>query len=207
MSVRCPTWRRSARSTSDVRHGRWLHAGGCLSRVWSREWSPGTCSHSAGATSTRRRRRSISASRSPRPPRRRSQACRRTPPRSPTPSVSESTILRAAHESGMPASELRGNISTGTVSGVSARRTPGVNPLVKISVQGERRREVGGGDQCAGGDRRRRPGRLSRREDRLVPGEARTRNAGSSTRSTAGSPCRTRRSVRLAGYRLSTSWF
>jgi uncharacterized protein involved in exopolysaccharide biosynthesis len=54
----------------------------------------------------------------------------------------ESALRAAARESGMRVSELRGNVSTSTVSGVSARRTPGVNPLVNLTVQGERRREV-----------------------------------------------------------------
>jgi uncharacterized protein involved in exopolysaccharide biosynthesis len=57
---------------------------------------------------------------------------------------SEAALRRAARASGMRVSELRGNVSTGTVSGVSVRRTPGVNPLVTLSVQGERRREVEG---------------------------------------------------------------
>jgi uncharacterized protein involved in exopolysaccharide biosynthesis len=57
---------------------------------------------------------------------------------------SEAALRAAARASGMRVSELRGNVSTGTVSGVSARRTPGVNPLVTLSVQGERGREVEG---------------------------------------------------------------
>jgi uncharacterized protein involved in exopolysaccharide biosynthesis len=55
---------------------------------------------------------------------------------------SEPALQAAARASGMRISELRGNVSTGTVSGVSARRTPGVNPLVRLTVQGERRLEV-----------------------------------------------------------------
>jgi hypothetical protein len=55
---------------------------------------------------------------------------------------SEATMQEAARRSGMRVSELRGNISTKTVAGVSARRTPGVTPLVEVSVQGEQRREV-----------------------------------------------------------------
>ena len=55
---------------------------------------------------------------------------------------SERALQGAARASGMRVSELRGNVSTGTVSGVSARRTPGVNPLVRLTVQGERRVEV-----------------------------------------------------------------
>jgi hypothetical protein len=55
---------------------------------------------------------------------------------------SEEALTVVSRASGMRISELRGNISTGTVSGVSARRTPGVNPLVEVSVQGERRLEV-----------------------------------------------------------------
>jgi hypothetical protein len=55
---------------------------------------------------------------------------------------SEATLRETARRSGMRISELRGNISTSTVSGVSARRTPGINPLVEVSVQGDRRLEV-----------------------------------------------------------------
>jgi capsular polysaccharide biosynthesis protein len=55
---------------------------------------------------------------------------------------SEAVIQEAARRSGMRVSELRGNISTSTVSGSVLRRTPGVTPLVGISVQGEQRREV-----------------------------------------------------------------
>jgi uncharacterized protein involved in exopolysaccharide biosynthesis len=57
---------------------------------------------------------------------------------------SEAALREASRESGMRVSELRGNVSAGVVSGVSARRTPGVNPLVNLSVQGERRRQVEG---------------------------------------------------------------
>lgn len=55
---------------------------------------------------------------------------------------SEEGLAVASRASGMRVSELRGNISTGTVAGVSRRTTPGVNPLVELSVQGERRLEV-----------------------------------------------------------------
>jgi capsular polysaccharide biosynthesis protein len=55
---------------------------------------------------------------------------------------SEAVIQEAARRSRMRVSELRGNISTSTVSGSVLRRTPGVTPLVAISVQGEQRREV-----------------------------------------------------------------
>jgi uncharacterized protein involved in exopolysaccharide biosynthesis len=55
---------------------------------------------------------------------------------------SEEGLTVASRAGGMRESELRGNISTGTVSGVSRRTTPGVNPLVELSVQGERRLEV-----------------------------------------------------------------
>jgi capsular polysaccharide biosynthesis protein len=55
---------------------------------------------------------------------------------------SEDTLQEAAGRSGMAVSDLRGNVSTSTVSGISARRTPGVTPLVEVSVQGERRRDV-----------------------------------------------------------------
>jgi uncharacterized protein involved in exopolysaccharide biosynthesis len=55
---------------------------------------------------------------------------------------SEEALNVASRASGMRESELRGNISTGTVSGVSRRTTPGVNPLVELSVQGERRLQV-----------------------------------------------------------------
>jgi uncharacterized protein involved in exopolysaccharide biosynthesis len=55
---------------------------------------------------------------------------------------SEEGLDVASRASGMREAELRGNISTGTVSGVSRRTTPGVNPLVELSVQGERRLEV-----------------------------------------------------------------
>ena len=55
---------------------------------------------------------------------------------------SEEGLDVASRASGMRMSQLRGNISTGTVSGVSRRTTPGVNPLVELSVQGERRLEV-----------------------------------------------------------------
>jgi hypothetical protein len=55
---------------------------------------------------------------------------------------SESVLREAAQRSGMSLSELRGNVSTSTTSGSILRRTPGVTPLVKVSVQGEQRREV-----------------------------------------------------------------
>jgi uncharacterized protein involved in exopolysaccharide biosynthesis len=55
---------------------------------------------------------------------------------------SEEGLLEAAGRSGMRIDELRGEVSTGTVSGVSRRTTPGVNPLVELSVQGERRLQV-----------------------------------------------------------------
>lgn len=55
---------------------------------------------------------------------------------------SEAVIQEAAQRSGMRVAELRGNISTSTVSGSVLRRTPGVTPLVAVSVQGEQRREV-----------------------------------------------------------------
>jgi uncharacterized protein involved in exopolysaccharide biosynthesis len=55
---------------------------------------------------------------------------------------SEAGLEVASRASGMRVSELRGNISTGTVSGVSRRTTPGVNPLVELSVQGARRLQV-----------------------------------------------------------------
>jgi capsular polysaccharide biosynthesis protein len=55
---------------------------------------------------------------------------------------SEAVLREAAERSGMSLSELRGNVSTSTTSGSILRRTPGVTPLVKVSVQGEQRREV-----------------------------------------------------------------
>lgn len=55
---------------------------------------------------------------------------------------SEEALAVAARVSGMRVAELRGNVSTSTVSGVSRRTAPGVNPLVEVSVQGERRLEV-----------------------------------------------------------------
>jgi hypothetical protein len=55
---------------------------------------------------------------------------------------SEEALAEAARQSGMRLGELRGNVSTSTVSGVSRRTAPGVNPLVELSVQGERRLEV-----------------------------------------------------------------
>jgi len=55
---------------------------------------------------------------------------------------SEEALDVAAGASGMRVGELRGNISTGAVSGVTRRTAPGVNPLVELSVQGERRLEV-----------------------------------------------------------------
>jgi hypothetical protein len=55
---------------------------------------------------------------------------------------SEAVLREAAQRSGMRLSELRGNVSTSTTSGSILRRTPGVTPLVKLSVQGEQRREV-----------------------------------------------------------------
>jgi uncharacterized protein involved in exopolysaccharide biosynthesis len=54
---------------------------------------------------------------------------------------SEEALAVASRASGMRVSELRGNVSTSTVS-VSRRTAPGVNPLVEVSVQGERRLEV-----------------------------------------------------------------
>jgi hypothetical protein len=55
---------------------------------------------------------------------------------------SEGVLREAARRSGMSLSELRGNVSTSSTSGSILRRTPGATPLVKISVQGEQRREV-----------------------------------------------------------------
>jgi hypothetical protein len=55
---------------------------------------------------------------------------------------SEEALKEAARASGMRVGELRGNISTSAVSGVSRRTAPGVNPLVELSVQGERRLQV-----------------------------------------------------------------
>ena len=55
---------------------------------------------------------------------------------------SEEALALAARQSGMRVGELRGNVSTSTVSGVNRRTAPGVNPLVELSVQGERRLEV-----------------------------------------------------------------
>ena len=55
---------------------------------------------------------------------------------------SEGVLREAAQRSGMRLSELRGNVSTSTTSGSILRRTPGVTPLVKLSVQGEQRRQV-----------------------------------------------------------------
>jgi uncharacterized protein involved in exopolysaccharide biosynthesis len=51
----------------------------------------------------------------------------------------EEALVVASRVSGMRVNELRGNISTSTVSGVNRRTTPGVNPLVELSVQGEKR--------------------------------------------------------------------
>jgi hypothetical protein len=55
---------------------------------------------------------------------------------------SEASLQEASRRSGMRVSELRGNVSTSTVSGSIVRRTPGLTPLVEVSVQGEQRREV-----------------------------------------------------------------
>jgi hypothetical protein len=55
---------------------------------------------------------------------------------------SEAVLREAAQRSAMPLSELRGNVSTSSTSGSILRRTPGATPLVKVSVQGEQRREV-----------------------------------------------------------------
>jgi hypothetical protein len=52
---------------------------------------------------------------------------------------SEEALAQASRISGIRVGELRGNVSTSTVSGVSRRTAPGVNPLVELSVQGERR--------------------------------------------------------------------
>ena len=49
---------------------------------------------------------------------------------------SESAIRAASRASGIPVRRLRGRISSQAVSGVNARRAPGANPLVEISVQG-----------------------------------------------------------------------
>jgi uncharacterized protein involved in exopolysaccharide biosynthesis len=54
---------------------------------------------------------------------------------------SEEALAVASRASGMRIGELRGNVSTSTVS-VGRRTAPGVNPLVEVSVQGERRLEV-----------------------------------------------------------------
>jgi uncharacterized protein involved in exopolysaccharide biosynthesis len=54
---------------------------------------------------------------------------------------SEEALAVASRASGMRVNELRGNVSTSTVS-VGRRTAPGVNPLVEVSVQGERRLEV-----------------------------------------------------------------
>ena len=51
---------------------------------------------------------------------------------------SEEAFAEASRISGMRANELRGNVSTSAVQGVRAR----TNPLISLSVQGERRREV-----------------------------------------------------------------
>jgi uncharacterized protein involved in exopolysaccharide biosynthesis len=51
---------------------------------------------------------------------------------------SEDAFAEASRISGMRASELRGNVSTSAVQGVRAR----TNPLIRLSVQGERRLEV-----------------------------------------------------------------
>lgn len=51
---------------------------------------------------------------------------------------SEEAFAEAARLSGMRVGELRGNVSTSAVQGVRAR----TNPLIKLSVQGERRLEV-----------------------------------------------------------------
>jgi hypothetical protein len=55
---------------------------------------------------------------------------------------SESVLREASQRSGMSLSELRGNVSTSSTSASVLRRTPGATPLVKVSVQGEQRREV-----------------------------------------------------------------
>jgi uncharacterized protein involved in exopolysaccharide biosynthesis len=54
---------------------------------------------------------------------------------------SEEALAVASRASGMRIGELRGNVSTSTVS-VGRRTAPGVNPLVEVAVQGERRLEV-----------------------------------------------------------------
>jgi hypothetical protein len=52
---------------------------------------------------------------------------------------SENTLRRAAAISGVPVSKLRGNVSTGTVATTGRTRlTPGQNPLVELSVKGDR---------------------------------------------------------------------
>ena len=55
---------------------------------------------------------------------------------------SEASLQEASRRSGMRVSQLRGNVSTSTVSGSIVRRTPGLTPLVEVSVQGDQRREV-----------------------------------------------------------------
>jgi hypothetical protein len=51
----------------------------------------------------------------------------------------ENTLRRAAAASGIPVSKLRGNVSTGTVATTGRTRlTPGQNPLVELSVKGDR---------------------------------------------------------------------
>jgi hypothetical protein len=56
---------------------------------------------------------------------------------------SESTLRKAAADSGIPISKLRGNVSTGTVATTGRTRlTPGQNPLVELAVKGNRARPV-----------------------------------------------------------------
>ena len=51
----------------------------------------------------------------------------------------ENTLRRASAASGIPLSKLRGNVSTGTVATTGRTRlTPGQNPLVELSVKGDR---------------------------------------------------------------------
>ena len=51
----------------------------------------------------------------------------------------EATLRRAARASGIPLGQLRGNVSTAAVSPTGrARLTPGQNPLVELSVKGDR---------------------------------------------------------------------
>ena len=55
----------------------------------------------------------------------------------------ESTLRRASAASGIPISKLRGQVSTGTVATSGRTRlTPGQNPLVELSVKGDRARPV-----------------------------------------------------------------